>query len=112
MKSIHLNRALTLETPVDTPDGAGGFTRSWQALGMLWANIVPRTGRARDGGEVSVAQTRYRITLRAAPVEAAQRPRPEQRFREGARVFLIEAVLESDDSGRYLTCFATEEQAS
>ena len=52
----------------------------------------------------------YRITVRAAPVGAPSRPRPDQRFREGARVFRILAVAERDAVGRYLTCFAEEEE--
>jgi len=50
-----------------------------------------------------------RITVRAAPVGHAMRPRPEQRFREGARIFRITAVAEGDLRGRYLTCFVEEE---
>ena len=51
----------------------------------------------------------YRITVRAAPFGAPRRPKPEQRLREGARVFRIAAVAEDDADGRYLTCFAQEE---
>jgi hypothetical protein len=31
------------------------------------------------------------------------------RFRDGARLYRIEAVQESDPMGRFLTCFAVEE---
>jgi hypothetical protein len=40
------------------------------------------------------------------------RPRPEQRFREGSRVYLIRAVAELAHEGRYLVCFADEEAAA
>ncbi len=50
--------------------------------------------------------------MRAAPIGAPSRPRPDQRFREGARIFRIHSVTERDDQGRYLTCFATEEVAA
>jgi hypothetical protein len=39
------------------------------------------------------------------------RPRPDQRLREGARIFTILAVGDSDPTGRYLTCFTQEEVA-
>ena len=108
----NLNRRLTLEEAQDLPDGAGGYQRSWAVLGELWAEVRPGTGRERAEDFVTVASVPYRITVRAAPAGAASRPRPDQRFREGARIFRILAVSDRDDRGRYLTCFATEEVAA
>jgi head-tail adaptor len=54
----------------------------------------------------------YRITVRAAPQGAPSRPKPSQRFRDGARIFSIDAVTESDPGGRFLVCFATEEEGT
>ena len=50
-----------------------------------------------------------RITVRAAAVGDARRPKPGQRFREGGRLFRILAVSERDTGGRYLACMAREE---
>jgi head-tail adaptor len=50
--------------------------------------------------------------VRGAPVGVPSRPEAGQRFREGSRVYRIEAVAEKDPQGRYLTCFATEEVAT
>lgn len=111
MSGVRLSRALVLEAPVTVPDGAGGFAQSWVALGTLWAEVLPGAGR-ESGGEVAVAQVAYRITVRAAPVGSDARPKPEQRFRDGARLFTILAVAERDAEGRYLTCFAREEVAA
>lgn len=107
-----LDRRLTLEEPQDVPDGAGGSQRTWVALGELWAELRPGTGRERAVESVTVAAAAYRITVRAAPPGAASRPRADQRFREGSRLFRILAVTDRDDRGRYLTCFATEEVAA
>lgn len=104
-----LNRELVLEAPVRVSDGAGGFVESWGELGRLWAEVSPRTGRERDGAGLVLARVSYRIVVRAAPMGATARPRPDQRFRDGARVFRIEAVAERDPDGRFLTCFANEE---
>lgn len=109
MRVPRLNRRLTLEEAVRLPDGAGGFTLDWQALGRVWAEVKPGSGRERAGELVTLASVPYRITLRAAPVGAAARPRPDQRLREGDRVFRILAVTEADARGHYLTCFAHEE---
>ena len=108
--SVMLNRPLVLEDPVEVSDGAGGITLSWVALGTLWGEVKPSSGREVDGEEVVLASVNFRITVRGAEVGSPRRPRPEQRFRDGGRVFVILAVTERDLSGAYLTCFATEEQ--
>lgn len=103
-----LTRRLLLEGPDRVADGAGGFSETWVPLGTVWAEVLPRTGRDAAG----LARMGYRITLRAAPQGAPSRPRPSQRFRDGARIFTIDAVTESDPGGRFLICFATEEGAT
>jgi SPP1 family predicted phage head-tail adaptor len=107
-----LTRALQLEAAERVPDGAGGFVESWVALGTLWAEIRPGAGdeRAQDGATLS--RVTWRIVVRAAPDGAPSRPEAGQRFRAGARLWRIVAVSESDATGAYLTCFATEEVAA
>lgn len=107
-----LDRRLTLEEAQQVSDGAGGFVETWVALGDLWAEIRPGTGRERAADFVTVSRVPYRITVRAAPDGAPSRPKPDQRFREGARLFRILAVSDRVDRGRYLTCFAEEEVAA
>lgn len=107
--SPNLNRPLVLETPVITPDGAGGHACAWVALGTLWAEVQAGRGREEAGAAQVQAVSDCRITLRAAPVGAPSRPRPEQRFRDGTRLFTILAVSERDPDARYLVCTAREE---
>ena len=105
MTPPRLTRLLTLETPARVADGAGGFAENWTVLGRLWAEVTLRTGRESGG----FSKSRFRILVRAAPQGSTMRPGPDQRFRDGDRVFRIEAVSERDPEGRYLTCLATEE---
>lgn len=104
-----LNRKLALEAPERVADGAGGFSHAWVALGEVWAQMSPGTGVERAGEFVTLASVPWKITVRAAPQGSPRRPLPEQRFRDGARVFRILAVAEYDVAGHYLTCFAREE---
>lgn len=104
-----LDRALLLETPERVPDGAGGVTVTWAALGTLWAELRPGAGRERSGRVTTVSRSPWRIIVRGAPVGSAARPQPDQRFREGQRIFAILAVTEADPTGRYLMCHAEEE---
>ena len=110
--SVALNRALVLEAPVRVPDGAGGFSNDWQSLGVLWAHIKAGSGRETAAFAATVSRVPWKITVRAAPFGAPSRPVPGQRFREGGRLFQINAVAEKDAQSRYLTCFAEEEVAS
>lgn len=109
MKAPALTRKLLLEAPVQTPDGAGGFTTTWEARGTLWADVRPGTGREKAAEFMTVASIPFRITVRAAAPGAPSRPEPQQRFRAGARIFRILAVTEAGPDARYLVCFSQEE---
>lgn len=109
VKLPRLSRLLTLEERVRTPDSAGGFTEAWVALGTHWAEIRPGTGREKAGEFVTLSSVPFRITVRSAPDNAPSRPKPDQRFRDGARIFRIQAVTEAGPTDLYLTCFAYEE---
>ena len=111
MRHHRLNRQLVLEAQQRLDDGAGGYSTDWQPLGTLWASVTARTGRETATAGAPISAVSYRIVVRGAPFGSPQRPKPEQRFREGARLFIIQAVAEDDPDGRYLTCFATEEIA-
>ncbi|AJE46403.1 head-tail adaptor protein [Celeribacter indicus] len=109
---VHLNRRLLLEGALRLPDGAGGHTEVWQALGALWAAIGAGRGSERPAEAVTVSRLPVRVVLRAAPVGSPRRPKPGQRFVEGGRKFRILSVGEHDPQGRYLVCEAREEVAS
>lgn len=112
MTPPRLNRALVLEERGTAPDGAGGFVETWIPLGTLWADVQLRSGRATGGQDAALGLTACRIFVRAAALGAPSRPRPGQRFREGTRVFAIQAVAEAGADGRFLVCFAEEELAA
>ncbi len=107
--TVHLNRKLVLEDPVRVSDGAGGHSQVWTPIGTLWASIKAGAGREYRQQFVTVSKVTYRIVVRANPEGAPSRPKPDQRFRDGNRVFRILAVSEYDPQARYLTCHAREE---
>ena len=104
-----LNRPLILEERVRVPDGAGGYSETWSALGTLWAELRASSGREAEGEFVTLSRATYKITVRAAQVGYPSRPKPDQRFRDGARIFVIHAVVEAGTDGRFLVCHAQEE---
>ncbi|MEI6098001.1 MAG: head-tail adaptor protein [Alphaproteobacteria bacterium] len=109
MTTPDLNRSLLLEAPTQVADGAGGYSVTWTVIGTLWGDIKAGSGRDLAGVEITLASVPYRITVRGAPVGSPRRPLPQQRFRDGTRVYHILAVTEQDYEALYLTCFAREE---
>ena len=111
MKTPRLNRRLTLEAPQRVSDGAGGFEEAWVPLGVLWAELTARAGRESQTAGVPVSMVPYTIVVRGAPMGHPERPAPNQRLRDGSRIFHIRSVAERDPDGRYLLCRADEEVA-
>ena len=111
MSRLSLNRRLVLEAQVPQPDGAGGESRSWVRVGDLWADVTARRGRRLGRGGIAVSRGVYVVTVRGAPVGDPARPLPQQRFREGTRLYQIQSVAEQDSQGRYLACLTHEEMA-
>ena len=107
-----LSRRLMLEAPERVADDMGGFAETWTARGVIWGELSPRSGRTVEKGGAAVSRQSYRIVVRALPAGAPGRPTPEQRFRQGSRVFHIQSVHERSPDGRYLTCLVTEEVLS
>lgn len=109
MRGYALNRPLVLEAPQSVPDALGGRAVSWQALGTLWAEMRPGAGREKLGAITPEGTMLYRVFTRAAAPGSPQRPRPDQRFRDGDRVFAILAVGEADPTGAWLVSVVREE---
>jgi SPP1 family predicted phage head-tail adaptor len=107
MRAPRLTRRLVLEAPDRVPDGAGGYVETWVARGTLWGEVTLRgAGREVDA---TASRLNLKVTIRAVPQGSPARPSAAMRFRDGARLYRIEAVTEADATGRHLVCFATEE---
>lgn len=108
MTATVLNRRLALQQRVTTPDGAGGFSVTWETVGHLFASVEARRGGERVVGARTLPSVSTLITVRSNPPGDSRRPTTEQRFLDGERVFAILAVSEEDPFGRYLTCWTEE----
>jgi SPP1 family predicted phage head-tail adaptor len=98
-----LDRRLVLEAPAETPDGAGGVTRSYETVTTLWASVVPVSSREQIEAAQRGARVTHRITLRLREGITTR-----HRLREGARVFRIVSLRESDARRRFLVIEAEE----
>jgi len=87
-----LRTRLVLQQPIETPDDQGGVTRVWSSFGNAWAKVVPLAARPGVEAESNGATQTYRITMRANFSLTLQ-----HRLVEGAKVYQIAAIRESDD---------------
>jgi SPP1 family predicted phage head-tail adaptor len=98
-----LKHRLTLEEPVETPDGAGGVTRSYATVTTLWAAVTPVAARASVEAASLAATITHRILIRWRDDVTTR-----HRLRDGARIFRIAALRESDGDGRFTAIDAQE----
>jgi SPP1 family predicted phage head-tail adaptor len=101
-----LNRRLTLEAPVETPDGAGGVTRTYQAVVTLWASVIPVSARSQSEAERLGGAVTHRISLRFTADITTR-----HRFRDGSRIFRILSLRDRDGRKRFLQIDADESVA-
>lgn len=96
-----LRHRLTLEAPVETPDGAGGVLRTYAAAATVWAEIAPVAARGAVAAHARGATVTHRIVIREGPDVTTR-----HRFRKGGRIFEIIALRERE--GRLLEIDAEE----
>ncbi len=99
-----LRHRVVLETAIRSSDGGGGASVIWSPVAEIWAAIEPRAGSETVVGEATSGRISHQITVRHRnDIE------PARRFRFGARVFDILAVLDIDERRRLLNCLCREE---
>ena len=99
-----LNRRLVLEAPTETGDGAGGVVRTYEAVATLWAQVTAASARSDIAADSLGAVLRHRIVIRARGGIGTR-----HRLRDGAHVYRIVAVRESDGR-RFLEIEAEERE--
>ncbi len=98
-----LRRRLLIEAPNATPDGMGGVTRAYAAIGVVWAKVEWLGGAERWQADRPEQAGSIRVTLRhRAGLDAGMR------FRDGERIFEIRALGDPNGSGRRLVCQCEE----
>lgn len=99
-----LNRRLVLEAPVESADGAGGVTRSYQPVITLWAKVEPVSARGAVVADAGGATITHRIIVRRHPAVTTR-----QRFVEGATIYRIVSLR--DDATRRFLVIGAEQRA-
>lgn len=98
-----LRTRLVLESPIETPDAAGGVLRSWTTAATLWGRVKPIGGEDSRVAGAAGQTVSHRITLRwRAGVIAGMR------LKLGARRFTIRAVYDPQERRKVLACLCDE----
>jgi SPP1 family predicted phage head-tail adaptor len=97
-----LNRRLVLQEPVETPDGAGGMTRSHMPVMTLWGKVEAVSARGAVSADAPGATITHRITVRHRSAVTTR-----HRFVEGATVYRI-VTIRPDATRRFLVIGAEE----
>jgi SPP1 family predicted phage head-tail adaptor len=100
-----LKQRATIYARVTTPDGGGGGTLSWNAIGSTWIRIVPQSASNGLAADAPQARVAIRLTMRRnAYVQAGMR------VVAGARLFRVNAVLDEGDPSQFITLACEELQ--
>ena len=100
-----MRHRLVLEAPNETPDGIGGVTRAWTTLATVWAAIEPVAAEDQVVADRRLGVLTHRIVIRQRDGLTTH-----HRFRLGARVFVIRAIRDLEERGRFLECLTEEER--
>jgi SPP1 family predicted phage head-tail adaptor len=86
------NRRLSFEAPVEAADGAGGVTRTYEQIALLWAEVTPLSAAADVAAAALGASVTHRIVIRAGRTVTNR-----HRFVDNARVYRVIAARDSAD---------------
>lgn len=98
-----MREKIALESPVDTPDPAGGYARSWSLVAEIFARVTPIQSREQFIAERHEFLTTHKFVIRWRPDVSAH-----MRFRDEDRTFAIHAVFDTDGLRRFMTCYCEE----
>lgn len=98
-----LRQKFELQSILDTPDNAGGFSRSCQAVASIWGEIDTLKASAKFSTSQESVELTHRVTIRWRP-DVDQ----SNSLKLGKRRFNIIAAHDADPRRRYLICHCQE----
>lgn len=98
-----LRQRVTLEAPIDAPDGAGGFSQSYVPVAQLWARIAPSGAR-----EDFIEERQEQMVSHVVTIRWREGVTSGMRFVHRGRKLTIRAVFDPDEGRRFLRCQCEE----
>ncbi|MDK2986534.1 MAG: hypothetical protein PWQ96_2178 [Clostridia bacterium] len=97
MQIGELRDKVTIQEYIQTPDGYGGFSETWQDKYTVWANIKPLRGREYFEMQKIQSEITHKITIRyRSDINTSNRIRYKD------QILNIKSVIDIDNRHRYL----------
>jgi SPP1 family predicted phage head-tail adaptor len=104
MKAGQLRKRIDIEQQALTADGGGGDTESWSALASgIYADVEPLSGRELFQAQQVNDELSHRVTIRYYPGVTSK-----MRVKYGARVLLIESIIDLEEKHRQVQLMCRE----
>jgi SPP1 family predicted phage head-tail adaptor len=98
-----MRHRVTLETPTDAQDDAGGFVRSYTPLAQLWARV-----ENLNASEQFVEQRLEQSRKIAVTIRWRSDMQSQMRFDFRGRKLIVRSVQDVDERRRFLRCLCEE----
>ena len=99
-----LSHRFELEKIIETSDGMGGTTISWETVAHVWGSLSPVRARSLELAQQIDERLTHRIVIRFRDdVQSGWR------FIKENRLFVIKSIADADETKRYLNCDTLEQ---
>jgi SPP1 family predicted phage head-tail adaptor len=98
-----LRKRVTLQAETPTSDGSGGYALAWTNVATAWAEIKPISGKKIFIDGHLEGHVTHHVTMRYQSGVTT-----DMRLTYNGRVFNIHAVLNTDESNRWLELLVEE----
>lgn len=103
MRAGKLRRRLIIQQAIETQGPTGEVTPAWATFAIVWGSVEPLRGREFFAAKEQQAQVDTRIRIRY--LEGVV---PKMQVLDGARLFLIYAVIDPETRHQELQVMAQE----
>ena len=101
-----LRDRITIKRETNTPDGSGGYDRSWSELATVWANVTSLNGREAVLGHVLQGISTFQIVIRhRTDIE------PAMQILWGSRELNVHSAEDKTGTRQWTTIIASTEAA-
>lgn len=104
MKIGKLQHYIDIQTPTNSADGLGNYTKDWENVASVWASIGGITAKTRSSEKEGQKLT-HSIAIRYFPGVST-----DMRILYGSRIFKIQTVINEREENRWLYLLCEEIQ--
>lgn len=98
-----LQQRITIESATDVVGTRGGITQTWTIFSTRWAKIEPLIGTERFVSQQVAPNLSHRVTMRHLAGVT-----PKMRITFGSRHFDIQAVMNLEESNKFIVMLCEE----